>query len=468
MNISKGFARPKPGGQGSKRQHRVPESSASGTDSTIIRPRPGGNKRDTGFAANDGSDDNTIIRPRRKKRRAAMALNKVTGFGNNILVDSSTTLLSLVPQLRSLEGNIDVASLHQQVMQQVQNFSRKLEKENIQPDVAKKSRYVLCALIDETVLNTAWGEHSIWSQKSMLSVFHHETYGGEKFFNIVDETLNASRKDYQLLELLYLCLSLGFMGRLRIDPQGSVKCEQVRSDVYHVLHNGLDNYKNELSINVDTANTIRQRLHSLLPVWVYTVLLALAAFGIFTYLLMNLNESTDQLQGELAALTPAPVEQVLSIARVRPEVIRLRELLAPEIEREIVRVDDYGSRISVVIQAQELFGSGSTEINTAFYPRLDKISKALEAIDDPGRGRIVVSGHTDNIAIRTTRYPSNWHLSLARASAVVKYMSVSANLKGRLLPEGRADTEPVADNKTPAGRAKNRRVAIDISYIDKI
>jgi len=468
MNISKGFARPKPGGQRGDNQPRAPESHTSGIDSTIIRPRPGGNKRDISYAANDGSGDNTVIRPRKNKRRAPMALVKVAGFGKNTLVDSSATLLSLVPQLRNLEGNIDVASLHQQVMQQVQSYSRTLDKENIQPDVAKKSRYVLCALIDETVLNTAWGEHSIWSQKSMLSVFHHETYGGEKFFKIVDEALNASRNDYQLLELLYLCLSLGFMGKLRIDPQGPVKCEQVRSDVYHVLHNGLDNYKNELSINIATANTIRQRLHSLLPVWVYTVLLALAAFGIFTYLLLNLNESTDQLQGKLASLTPAPVEQVLSIARVRPEVIRLRELLAPEIEREIVRVDDYGSRISVVIQAQELFGSGSTDINTAFYPILDKISKALEAIDDPGRGRIIVSGHTDNIAIRTTRYPSNWHLSLARASAVVKYMSVSANLKGRLLPEGRADTEPVANNNTSIGRAKNRRVAIDISYIDKI
>jgi len=468
MNTSKGFARPRPGGQGSSSPSRPRENAASGTDSTIIRPRPGGNKRDKAHSVNESGEDNTIIRPRKRKRRAPMALEKVAGFGRNVLVDTSATLLSLVPQLRSMEGNIDVASLHQQVMQQVQSFSRTLEKSNIEPHVAKKSSYVLCALIDETVLNTGWGEHSLWSQKSLLSIFHHETYGGEKFFTIVDEALNASRNDYQLLELLYLCLSLGFMGKMRIDPQGSVKCEKVRSDVYHVLHNGLDNYKNELSLNLDTANTIRQRLHSMLPVWVYTALLALAAFGIFTYLLINLNESTDQLQGKLAALTPAPVEEVLSIAQVRPEVLRLRQLLAPEIEREIVRVDDYGSRISIVLQAEELFGSGSTDLNSAFYPILDKISKALEAIDDPGRGRMIVSGHTDSIAIRTPRFPSNWHLSLARASAVVKYMSVSANLKGRLLPEGRSDTEPVADNSTPAGRAKNRRVAIDISYIDKI
>ena len=468
MNISKGFARPKPGGQRVSGQQRIQAGATSSTDSTIIRPRPGGNKRDIPIAANDGNEDNTVIRPRKRKRRGPMALKKVIGFDKNILVDSSATLLSLVPQLRSMEGNIDVALLHQQVMQQVQSVIRSIEKNNIEQDVAKKSSYVLCALIDETVLNTAWGEHSIWSQKSLLSIFHHETYGGEKFFTIVDEALNASRKDYQLLELLYLCLSLGFMGKMRIDPQGSVKCEKVRSDVYHVLHNGLDNYKNELSINVETENSIRQRLHSLLPVWVYTVLLALAAFAVFTYLLLNLNESTDRLQGELVALTPMAAEPVLSIAHVRPEVIRLRELLAPEIERKIVRVDDYGSRISIVLQAEELFGSGSTDLNTAFYPILDKISKALEAIDDPGRGRIVVSGHTDNIAIRTPRYPSNWHLSLARASAVVKYMSVSANLKGRLLPEGRADTEPVAKNDTVTGRAKNRRVAIDISYIDKI
>ncbi len=466
MAIGKGFARPNPGG----RSERSPESNSStrGTDSTIIRPRPGGSKAVVPLVTNDGSDENTIIRPRKTRRRSPLVLSKVNGFSKNPLVSAAATLLSLVSQIRSLEGNIDVGMMHQQVIQLVHKFTQSLERKDIDQQLAGKSRYVLCSLIDETVLNTPWGEHSIWSQKSLLSVFHHETYGGEKFYRIVDDALNASRKDYQLLELLYLCLSLGFMGKYRIDPQGLVKCEKVRSDVYHVLHNGLDNYKNELSVNISTASTIRQRLHSFLPVWVYSALLGLAAFGIFTYLLIELNKSTDQLQTDLAALTPSPVEPVLAVAKVRPEVLRLRELLAPEIDRGVVRVDDYKTRISVVLQAEELFGSGSTEINGAFYPILDKISKALEAIDDPGRGRIVVSGHTDSIAIRTPRFPSNWHLSLARASAVVKYMSVSAFLNGRLLPEGRADTEPVASNDTPEGRAKNRRVAIDISYMDSM
>jgi len=91
---------------------------------------------------------------------------------------------------------------------------------------------------------------------------------------------------------------------------------------------------------------------------------------------------------------------------------------------------------------------------------LDKIAKALEAIP----GRIIVSGHTDNIAIRTPRFPSNWHLSLARASAVVKYMDNVGELTGRMLPEGRGENEPVADNETTEGRAKNRRVVIDMFY----
>jgi len=464
MDSERTLIRPRPGkrrSQGDNESFEQPLDADS--DTTVIRPRPGGNRE-----RNENVADVTNIRPRTGRRNIPMVLSTIKGFKRSPLVDASATLLSLVPQLRNMEGQVDVPNLHREVVQHVRQYWQTLERQDIPSKTALQARYIVCALIDETVLNSVWGEYSIWSQKSLLSVFHKETYGGEKFYRIVDKALDAPRKDYDLLELLYLCLSLGFMGKMRIDPQGTVECERVRSDIFNVLHKVKDDYTKDLSINTKAASGLKQRLHSFLPVWAYSTLLGLTAFALFTYLLIDLNKSTDRLQTELALLTPLPVEPVLSVTYVRPEVIRLRELLAPEIDRNILRVDDYQTRVSVVLQAAELFGSASTDINSAFYPILDKISKALEAVDTEGKGRIIISGHTDSNAIRTTRYPSNWHLSLARASAVVKYMSVSASLKGRLLPEGRADTEPVASNNSVEGRARNRRVVIDIYYPEKI
>jgi len=457
MSGKNGILRPRPGGQMDVAAS-VPDDDS---DVTLIRPRPGAAPRVQPIPQ---ADDHTIVRPQQRRRHVPLTLKKVHGFSKEPIMNAAATLLSLVPQLRRLEGKVDVMLLHQQVVQHVREFWRAIEKAEVAQDSALRARYVLCSLIDETVLNTTWGEHSLWSQKSLLSMFHRETYGGEKFYQILDKALDAGRKDYDLIELLYMCLSLGFMGKLRIDQQGAVKCEKIRADVYHVLHRHRDHYKKELSVHIKALGAARKRLHSLLPVWVYTLLLCLVAFGVFTYVLIELNESSDQVQTELAKLTPKPVQKALSVNQIRPEVVQLREFLAPEIKRGVVRVDDYGTHLSVVLKAEELFSSGSTELNAAYYPIVDKIAKSLEAIEQSARGQIIVSGHTDNIAIRTTRYPSNWHLSLARAGEIVKYMSLSASLKGRLLPEGRADTEPVASNKTAAGRARNRRVVIDFFY----
>ncbi|CAN0603541.1 unnamed protein product, partial [Ectocarpus sp. 12 AP-2014] len=75
-------------------------------------------------------------------------------------------------------------------------------------------------------------------------------------------------------------------------------------------------------------------------------------------------------------------------------------------------------------------------------------------------GQIIVAGHSDNIPIRTVRFPSNWHLSLARASSVAKILTGYLSDPGRLSVDGRADNEPIASNDTAQGRAENRRIEI--------
>ena len=76
------------------------------------------------------------------------------------------------------------------------------------------------------------------------------------------------------------------------------------------------------------------------------------------------------------------------------------------------------------------------------------------------RGHVLVLGHTDNRPIRSVRYPSNWHLSQARADAAARLLLPRLGDPERLRTEGRADSEPVASNQTPEGRASNRRVEI--------
>ena len=198
MDTDRTLIRPRPGKRKKPEDNASVESSLGlDEDVTVMRPRPGGAKNPQ--VAHENTADVTNIRPRRGRRNVPMVLSAIKGFGRSSLIDASATLLSLVSQLRNLEGQIDVPVLHRQIVQQVRLYSQLLEKNEIPKKTALQARYVMCALIDETVLNSVWGEYSIWSQKSLLSVFHKETYGGEKFYTIVDKALDAPRKDYDLL-----------------------------------------------------------------------------------------------------------------------------------------------------------------------------------------------------------------------------------------------------------------------------
>ncbi|MBX2809309.1 MAG: type VI secretion system protein TssL, long form [Cellvibrionaceae bacterium] len=440
-----------------------PGKGADFSDRTIIKPRPAGSSADI---------DKTMIKPRKINNIASNPPIELTKNSNKTdkaenyeltslpkLIKKSSLLLAMISQLKQLDGNIDIESLHGRFEKLLEKFifdSNKITDK----ETTKKASYALCATIDEAILNTPWGETSNWSQKPLLSKFHNETYGGEKFYTILDSEITANTKNYELIELLYLCLSLGFMGKLRIDKNGPIEVEKIRSNSYQLLTKNRNRFTRQLSKKTNAINTEKIRLYSFLPIWLLAALLTLSAFAIYNHWLFTLNKASDKLITEMATLTPTKKETSLNKANISKNALLLRQLLQHEIIINVLSIEDYANRSAIILHSNNLFSSGSANISAAFQPVLDKISKALEAIP----GRIIISGHTDNIAIRSSRYPSNWHLSLARASAVGKYMSSSADLKTRLLPEGRGDSEPIAKNSTAEGRAKNRRVTIEIFY----
>ncbi len=117
--------------------------------------------------------------------------------------------------------------------------------------------------------------------------------------------------------------------------------------------------------------------------------------------------------------------------------------------------------IRLILQERILFPSGSAEIKPETYPILDKLYEILKDLPNP----VEVEGHTDSIPISTEKFPSNWELSTARASSIVRYFIAKGINPERLKASGYADTKPIASNATPEGRAQNRRVEIVILNI---
>lgn len=112
--------------------------------------------------------------------------------------------------------------------------------------------------------------------------------------------------------------------------------------------------------------------------------------------------------------------------------------------------------ISFRISSEILFGSGQADVSQRGFDELQKLVPIFESSDL----RITVTGHTDTVPIRTDRFPSNWELSSARAGSVVRYLEARGVDSSRLRAIGYASAEPIADNSTEAGRARNRRVEL--------
>lgn len=116
--------------------------------------------------------------------------------------------------------------------------------------------------------------------------------------------------------------------------------------------------------------------------------------------------------------------------------------------------------VVLVLQEQVLFESGDASLIESSYPFLDKVGTLLANMPN----LVKVEGHTDDRPITTYRYPSNWELSAARASTVIRYLTEGHNLEShRFMAIGYGETRPIVPNSGPENWEKNRRVEIIIS-----
>lgn len=159
------------------------------------------------------------------------------------------------------------------------------------------------------------------------------------------------------------------------------------------------------------------------------------------------------------------VEQVRELEKKAEELKTAYDALLAELQGEVdsrdVRIRRFGGKIEINFVDKVLFVSGSAEITPRGETILAKVGQVLGKVKDR---RFFVVGHTDNVPIRSFVFPSNWELSTARASSVIRYLSERQGVDPSLFTAlGRAFYQPVASNDTPEGRQENRRVEIIIA-----
>lgn len=168
-----------------------------------------------------------------------------------------------------------------------------------------------------------------------------------------------------------------------------------------------------------------------------------------------LRAQNDALEGERMKLLEASKQS-------QAQYDSLARELNQEVQKGQLQVRQYKDMLTVDVAEQLFFDSGRATLKDTGKEVLKKVAAAIMSYDDKA---IRVVGHTDNVPISGAlqkTYASNWELSVARATTVVRFLQESGIEPGRLVATGRAEYAPVAENDSPEGRQKNRRIEITL------
>ena len=379
----------------------------------------------------------------------------------NPLVQAAAPLLGAAPRLRVMVRHPNPQALRESLAESVRRFEASARAQGLPNEQVVAARYVLCTLLDEAASSTPWGGSGAWSAQSLLVQFHNESWGGEKVFHLLTRLAENPAQHRNLLELVYITLSLGFQGRYGVLDNGRAQLDDLRSRLAQMLRGLAGPAEKALSIQWQGIASAPQRLRDGIPLWVVAAATVLLLLALFVALRLSINLQTDATFASLQALD-GPVVKALPLAPAAtpaaPAPPRLAQLLQADIAAGALQVKDQADRSVVTVLGDTLFDAGSADVARRAVPLFDRVAAALNQVPGP----VLVSGHTDNQPLRSLRFPSNWHLSKERAQSVQSLLSRSVS-PGRLSAAGRADTEPVADNSTADSRARNRRVEIVLS-----
>jgi type VI secretion system protein ImpK len=394
-------------------------------------------------------------------------IDELVTANENPILRSAGPLLLMLGRLRVALARASFASLMEQVADAIKFFEKDIRSAGISESQANSAKYLICATADDIVQNIPTEDRHVWTQYSMLSRFFGERVGGVRFFDELTRLKQDPLINYNVLELQHTCLALGFQGVHRTSAGGISALQQIQRDLYEILRRVRPKAFRDLSPHWRGQDIASRHSRVIVPWWGVAGVVGILLFGLYFLFLYLLNGGVDAAASKMASLYDRGrigIERKVVVPPLPPpppdpgptQLQRIRAVLAPEIAAGQASADQTANRIIIRVGNIILFDSGSASVLPQFKPVAARVAAAL----DKEPGWIQVVGHTDNAPIGTVRFPSNYALSIERAKNVAALLSLGLAKPGRLQTDGKGETAPIADNKTPEGRARNRRVEI--------
>lgn len=227
--------------------------------------------------------------------------------GNNLnpLIDSCSSLLALrvrLLTLNELEPD-NVSNLYLQVSDDIRALEVELKEEDYSQASILICRYCLCCALDEIALEKDWGTNSSWAENSLLNEFHGETWGGEKFFTLLSRLSMEPTQHLELLELIFLLLSLGYKGKYADEKHGGNK---EREKVLYNLNQLIEQYKEKPQGSLSTPTKYRVddgfNMQLDIPPWLIYALSLTLLIILFLAFNASLDTQTERILQQLQSI----------------------------------------------------------------------------------------------------------------------------------------------------------------------
>ncbi len=193
----------------------------------------------------------------------------VTRTENPIII-ATTPLLMLFPLLRSTSHFDNIQSTRNKILTEIKEMQNKLEAFSYSNNDILIIRYCMCTALDEALLSNADQSAQPWSTQSLLSTIHNETWGGNRFYLLLEHCLQNPEKNIHMLDFFYALINLGFKGKYY---DNYVELSNIRSDLHNILHEIKPKIKETISPEAPSY-TPPWNLYDFMPLW----LLALITF----------------------------------------------------------------------------------------------------------------------------------------------------------------------------------------------
>jgi type VI secretion system protein ImpK len=218
--------------------------------------------------------------------------------GLNPLVDAAAYLFSIIGKLKQLKSYRHLSKLQKELIQEINHFQETAKTQGYSSEYILVSRFALCATIDDVIANTIWGGQGQWDNYNMLSVFNQDAMNSERFFVILERIIKEPSQYIQVMELMYICLSLGFKGNYRTTEYGTSQLEQITNALYKRIRIFRGDFSKILSPYLIKAPQ-QLKPKNKIPLWLIALITTTIILGIFLGLGFMLDTISNQAYQEL-------------------------------------------------------------------------------------------------------------------------------------------------------------------------